>query len=138
MKKFRQVKNRRLVLGDVVFVYSIIAYDQVVKVRFYHQRKTPFLDIAFDYRSVWLVDPYRPKVLAELLLIHQALQRARPRAYRGLARRVGVVAAALGRLGTADTPGLGCGWCLRLASWRSVGRDPRDLALVVGPWVRCA
>lgn len=74
-RKFRQVKNRRLVIEGTVFVYSIIGYDQVVKIRFYHQRKTPFLEIAFDYPSVWAIDPYRPKVLAELLLIHQSLQR---------------------------------------------------------------
>ncbi len=73
VRKFRQVKNRRLVVDDVALVYSIIAYDQVVKVRFYHERKTPFLEIGFDYPTLWSVDVYRPKVLAELVRLHRAL-----------------------------------------------------------------
>lgn len=74
-RKYRQVKNRRLVVGEQTFVYSIIAYEALVKVRFYHERKTPFLEVAFDYPSLWAVDIYRPKVLVMLLQLHESLQR---------------------------------------------------------------
>ncbi|MBP6115349.1 MAG: hypothetical protein KBC57_01060 [Neisseriaceae bacterium] len=75
-KKYRHVKNRRLMVDEQAFVYSIIAYEQVVKVRFYHERKTPFLEIAFDYPALWSVDIYRPKILVELLRIHGVGERA--------------------------------------------------------------